>query len=227
MPEHAATTAKTMRSPTTSPDRAVRPRRARHHSRRLAGLNATVAVRRTCDDIGLDSARFHQMPETGNRKFVVIDLDNVTGMRDLKIWEWRLLLQGIRTALDVTDSDEMIISMCRHTMSQAMVALAETSAQLLVKDGPDGAEMAIAEVLDVGHVATRHATLVIVSGDHFFTGLTHDAHRHGMHVQQVCSNRAGCSTILRRAVDTHRTLDVDQLITGDGRLTGRVHALAS
>jgi hypothetical protein len=152
---------------------------------------------------------------TGGRRLVLVDLDNVTGMTDLPTDKWRSLLQGLRPALGLTDRDHLIIAMCRHTLAQAMAALAETPAQLLVKDGPDGAELAIDDALDLAHAATRYTTLVIVSGDHYFTRLAHDAHRRGMHVHQVASRRSGCSYALRLAAHTWSELDPDRLIRGD------------
>ncbi|MEI2809528.1 MAG: NYN domain-containing protein [Nocardioides sp.] len=214
-------------------DGAGRLRTRRHREdadrvRRDAGLDASFRDRNEVDDNGRHSSRFAPAPETSRRKLVVIDLDNVTGMRELQIEEWDSLLRGMRTLLGITDGDHVIISMCRRTLSQAMVALAEASAQLLAKDGPDGAELAIEEALNIAHAAARYGTLVIVSGDHFFTSLVHDAHRHGMRVRQVSSNRAGCSTILRRAADTWNELDAERLITGaGGPLTARLPAIAS
>ena len=149
------------------------------------------------------------------RRLVLVDLDNVTSMTDLDTEQWRALLQGLRPALGVTDRDQLIIAMCRRTLAQAIVALAEVPAQLLAKDGPDGAELAIDDAVDLAHAATRYTTLVIVSGDHYFTRLAHDAHRHGMHVHQVASRRSGCSYALRRAAHTWSELDPDRLIRGD------------
>ena len=149
---------------------------------------------------------------TGGRRLVLVDLDNVTGMTDLHTEQWRALLQGLRPALGATDRDHLIIAMCRRTLAQAIVALAEVPAQLLAKDGPDGAELAIDDALDLAHAATRYTTLVIVSGDHYFTSLAHDARRLGMHVHQVASRWSRCSFALRRAAHTCSELDPEPLI---------------
>lgn len=149
------------------------------------------------------------------RRLVLVDLDNLTGMAELHPEQWRRLLHGLRPALGVTDRDHLVIAMCRRTLAQAMVALAEVPAQLLAEDGPDGAERAIDVALDLAHAATRYTTLVIVSGDHYFTRLAHDARRHGLHVHQVASRRAGCARALRHAADTWAQLDPDRLIHGE------------
>lgn len=161
------------------------------------------------------------------RQLILIDLDNVTGMRDLNVSDWRHLMDALRDALAVSTGDELIISMCRRTMDQAMVALATTPGRLLVKDGPDGAELAIADLLDIAHASIRFSSLVVVSGDGFFVDLTRTAHDHGMRVRQVCSNRAGCSKRLRRAVDSHLTLNIDKLLAEQQREARRTYALAS
>lgn len=174
--------------------------------RDLAALLGSHRHPRTC-------GRGHSTGADG-RRLVLVDLDNVTGMTDLSTEQWRALLQWLRPALGVTDRDHLIIAMCRRTLAQAMVALAEVPGQLLAKDGPDGAEKAIDDALDLAHAATRNTTLVIVSGDHYFTRLAHHAHRHGMHVHQVASRRSGCSRALRRAADTWSELDPHRLIPG-------------
>ena len=174
--------------------------------RGLAALPGSHRNPRTC-------GRGHSTGADG-RRLVLVDLDNVTGMTDLSTEQWRALLQGLRPALGVTDRDHLIIAMCRRTLAQAMVALAEVPGQLLAKDGPDGAEKAIDDALDLAHAATRYTTLVIVSGDHYFTRLADHAHRHGMHVHQVASRRSGCSRALRRVADTWSELDPHRLIPG-------------
>ena len=75
-------------------------------------------------------------PAPGGRRLVLVDLDNVTGMTDLDTEQWRALLQGLRPALGVTDRDHLIIAMCRRTLAQAIVALAEVPAHLLAKTDP-------------------------------------------------------------------------------------------
>ena len=166
--------------------------------RGLAALPGSHRNPRTC-------GRGHSTGADG-RRLVLVDLDNVTGMTDLSTEQWRALLQGLRPALGVTDRDHLIIAMCRRTLAHAMVALAEVPGQLLAKDGPDGAEKAIDDALDLAHAATRYTTLVIVSGDHYFTRLADHAHRHGMHVHQVASRRSGCSRALRRGGHLQRAV---------------------
>ena len=172
--------------------------------RDLAGRLGRHGSPRTCG--------YERKTETGGRRLVLVDLDNVTGMTDLHTEQWRSLLGGLRRALGATDRDHLIIAMCRRTLGQAMGALTEVPAQLLAKDGPDGAELAIDDAVDLAHAATRYTTLVIVSGDHYFTRFAHDARRHGMHVHQVASRRSRCSRALRRAAHTCSELDTNQLI---------------
>ncbi len=101
---------------------------------------------------------------------------------------------------------------CEGCAKDVTDALTEVPAQLLAKDGPDGAELAIDDAVDLAHAATRYTTLVIVSGDHYFTRLAQDARRHGMRVHQVASRRSHCSRALRRAAHTCSELDTNRLI---------------
>lgn len=156
------------------------------------------------------SAR-HRLRAGLGRKLVLVDLDNVTGMRDLAGPEWRAILRGIWVELGITTDDHVVISMCRRTMDQAMAVLTEVAAQLLTRDGKDGAETAIRETVDLRHTATRFEALVVVSGDHFFTEMVREAHQHGMYVWLVSSTRAGCALALHRAADLHSELNPDQL----------------
>ena len=198
------------RTTTEHPMRTPTPTTLGHTGQTLRDLAARLVRRgspRTCGH--------ERTSGTGGRRLVLVDLDNITGMTDLHTEQWRSLLHRLRPALGATDRDHLIIAMCRRTLAQAMVALAEVPAQLLAKDGPDGAELAIDDAVDLAHAATRYTTLVIVSGDHYFTRLAHDARRRGMHVHQVASRRTGCSRALRRAATTCSELDPERLIRGD------------
>ena len=161
------------------------------------------------------------------RKLVLVDLDNLSGMRDLGPAEWRELLRHLWIELGTAEDDQVIISMCRHTMAIAVPVLVGVPAQLLARDGKDGAEIAIRDAVNIRHAAERFEVLVIASGDHFFTQMARQAHMRDMYVWQVCSTRAGCAMTLRRAADRHSQLDPSRLwVTRDeGRLY--THAEAS
>ena len=161
------------------------------------------------------------------RKLVLVDLDNLSGMRDLGPAEWRELLRHLWIELGTAEDDQVIISMCRHTMAIAMPVLVGVPAQLLARDGKDGAEIAIRDAVNIRHAAERFEVLVIASGDHFFTQMARQAQRRHMYIWQVCSTRAGCAMTLRRTADRHSQLDPSRLwVTRDeGRLY--THAEAS
>ena len=48
--------------------------------------------------------------------------------------------------------------------------------------GPDGADRALDAAVDLDHIAARFDTLVIASGDHWFTDMAYRAGRLGLHV---------------------------------------------
>lgn len=182
-------------------------------------MSNDVLYRRTFEP---DTARLVSVPDVRRpaqckapamgRKLVLVDLDNVTGMRDLTVPEWRAILRGIWVELGITTDDQVIISTCRRTLARAMTVLATVPAQLLARDGQDGAEIALREAVDIQHASARFETLVLVSGDHFFAEMVREAHQHGMYVWQVSSTRAGCAMALRRAADLHSELNPDQLL---------------
>ena len=138
--------------------------------RDLAGRLGRRGSPRTCG--------YERKTETGGRRLVLVDLDNVTGMTDLHTEQWRSLLGGLRPALGATDRDHLIIAMCRRTLAQAMVALAEVPGQLLAKDGPDGAERDMALLrrgIVTGVPFRRGAASALVEIDGLGTVTVHDA----------------------------------------------------
>ena len=64
--------------------------------------------------------------------------------------------------------DDLVVVACNHGCALS-VGLSYKGARLIVRSGPDGADLALLEVLDEGDVAERFDAVVIASGDGIFT----------------------------------------------------------
>jgi len=163
----------------------------------------------------------------GGRRLLLVDLDNITGMKDLDVPGWRTVVQDMWIELGITSDDKVVVAMCRRTLAAAMPVLVGVPAQLLARGGKDGAKIAILDAVDVRHMAERFEVLVIVSGDHFFIEMAEQARAQGMYVWQVCSARAGCAKRLRLAADYHSELASSRSWPGEGEERPGTYAEAS
>ncbi len=138
---------------------------------------------------------------TPNRKLVVVDLENVLfGVHE------QLMGADLRTQTDQIlglaearrEDDQLIVGCNPHLAFAARAAF--PSAQLLTRKGADGADRALIEHLDVAHVAARYHEVSIVSGDHAFADLAHEARWNGLTTRVVAPHQ-GLSAALRLQAD--------------------------
>lgn len=74
-------------------------------------------------------------------------------------------------------------------------------AKIVTGRGKDGADNALIDAIDAIHVAGRYSELCIVSGDHAFGEIAHQARAAGLSIRVVAPHR-GLSTALRVYADT-------------------------
>ena len=80
--------------------------------------------------------------------------------------------------------------------------------QLVVGDGPSGADRALIDAVDTNHVASRFDSVIIASGDHIFASLAKDLRVRGLQVCNVTSSRAQSSPKLAQECNFHVYLKV-------------------
>jgi NAD(P)H-hydrate repair Nnr-like enzyme with NAD(P)H-hydrate epimerase domain len=79
--------------------------------------------------------------------------------------------------------------------------------RLLFRNGRDGADQALLDVLLTEHVAERYDAVVIGSGDHAFAVAARYLRNLGVHVTVVVANRKSLSNALRKEADRVIVLD--------------------
>ena len=124
--------------------------------------------------------------DVADRTLHVIDLENLVGGTDAGPDELRAAWDAYRGhGIRIAEDDHVVIATSSHVARVAWFALPATGMQRLVRDGQDGADLALVEAVDIDHAATRYGRMVIASGDHAFTDLALDARAHHMRVQLV------------------------------------------
>lgn len=123
---------------------------------------------------------------TAHRTLHVIDLENLVGGTDASPGDLRAAWDAYRGhGIGIADDDHVIIATSSHVARVAWFALPATGIQRLVRDGQDGADLALIDAVDVPHAATRYGRISLASGDHAFTQLVLEAKSHRMRVQLV------------------------------------------
>lgn len=119
------------------------------------------------------------------RALHLIDLENLTGDPgagpDLIARTWATYCR----AVPITPTDHVVVASCSLFAKNAWWVLPRTGIQRRVRDGADGADLALLDELDVAATARRFERLVIGSGDGVFAAAALEAREAGLHVHQV------------------------------------------
>lgn len=136
-----------------------------------------------------------------SRKVVLVDLENMLfGQHEtpLEVVEHRSA-QILSLAEARRPTDQVIVG-CNPQLAFIARELFP-NARLVTGTGKDGADLALLATVDPEHIAQRFSELCIVSGDHVFSVLAHDARIAGLGVRVVAPH-AGLSTSLRLQANT-------------------------
>jgi hypothetical protein len=139
-------------------------------------------------------------PTKTARQLQLIDIENLTGTprpRPIQVAEaasvWGELVDPRITA-------QAVIA-CNHGAAEAVCFGWDPSARRLLRSGPDGADLALIEVLTTEGVEHRYTEVVIGSGDGVFAEPVARLAAAGLHVT-VIAPRLGLSRRLRLAAHT-------------------------
>lgn len=121
----------------------------------------------------------------------IIDIENLCGGdvsgRVSDVWASYSRMVG------VSAGDQITVAANRSNAVPAFFALPHTARRILVPNEPDAADKALVASVDASRTASRHATVVIASGDGFFTGLAVTLREAGLRVVQVATRGVGVS----------------------------------
>lgn len=124
----------------------------------------------------------HRAPET--RSLHLIDLENlvggvVTAERVRAVWQRYVEVVG------VDRDDAVVVSVAKRNSAVAAFNLPPNILRVIGQDVHDGADVALAEAVDVRHSATRFSRVYLASCDHYFSGLAREFRALGRPVTQV------------------------------------------
>lgn len=128
------------------------------------------------------------------RSLHLVDVENLMAGPELGDTVLREALVGYRTSAPVSDGDHVIIGANPQLGLAAKTAW--PGARLVVRGGPDGADIALLEaVRDVDFIAARYDQIVVGSGDGVFEVVVREFRSRGLAVG-VVSLRRGLSYAL-------------------------------
>ncbi|MHB8438976.1 MAG: NYN domain-containing protein [Acidimicrobiales bacterium] len=107
--------------------------------------------------------------------------------------------------MGASEHDHVVLAASGRTAFYA--GLAWPGQQVRVGHGPDGADKAILDTIDVRHVASTYRRVVVASGDHIFAPLVDRLRAEGLVVEVVAPTR-GIARAMRISAGRLRHFDV-------------------
>lgn len=143
--------------------------------------------------------RQHDRRADGSRKIVLIDMENMLFGSHAEGNRVDRSVEILELAEARRPHDMLIVGCNPHLAFLASEHF--PGAKIVTGKGKDGADQALIDAIDASHAAGRYDELVIVSGDHAFCEVAHEARKVGLTVRVVAPH-AGMSTALRVYADT-------------------------
>jgi hypothetical protein len=129
---------------------------------------------------------------------VLVDIENLAGGPAASEEDFRQVWEVVRRhAVRFDDSTRTIVGASAFSAQRAFFALGDTPAQRLVRNGPDGAELAILDAVSPEELALRFRRVVIASGDGRFAPLARSLRDLGVEVALVVGRGAPSWHLLR------------------------------
>lgn len=125
------------------------------------------------------------------RRIIVIDIENLIGGAVLDTTDVHWAKECLREVIDIESGDQIVIGTSHIGLLATGVAW--PNQRYVIGSGPDGADLALLEVLEEG-IASRFAEVVLVSGDGIFTETTARLTAAGVDVHVI----AHCDGLSRR-----------------------------
>ena len=101
------------------------------------------------------------------RTLHLLDIENLAGGR-VTIERCRRIWDEYVTVVGVRPNDQIVSAVAGRNAAAAAFGLPTRLRRVIGRDVKDGADRALMEAIDIGHVASRFEHVVIGSGDHFF-----------------------------------------------------------
>jgi hypothetical protein len=141
------------------------------------------------------------IPVAIDRSLHLLDVENLLGGRRTNTTVAQLW-QGYLASGLLRDGDLVIAALGAGSAQKLAFELPRPVRLVLGGHGPDAADHALLEAVDVTWVAQRFSRVVIGSGDGIFTGLAECLHHAGLDVHVAVSHLSHLSGALRRCAGT-------------------------
>ncbi len=140
-------------------------------------------------------------PQVPTRRLHLIDIQNILGERHSIATdeEVQSTVERWLTHVGHREGDHVVIA-CNPAIGLA-AGLAIGGGQLLVRHGPDGADLALLDWAPIEHIADRFGQVVIGSGDRIFTMFARALRLRGVEVR-ACTREGSMSRVLRSAIES-------------------------
>ncbi len=122
------------------------------------------------------------------RRLHLIDVENLLGCPRPTLEQVRACAARYEEVTNPGDSDLIVVG-CNHGAAAA-VCFGWPKARLVQRSGPDGADLALVDVVEHERVAERFDSIVIGSGDGIFTESAAHLGARGVRVTAVSTRRA-------------------------------------
>lgn len=142
---------------------------------------------------------------------VVLDAENLHGNPKVEPLQLARELRIATRTLGITRRDLVIAGMSTFAASRCEFVLPTHQIAVVLGKGPDGADEALIAATDLPRLSKEFGTLIVISNDHRFAELAHQARSLGMRTWMVSSDlsRVGAKTIA--AYDGHTRLKLSVL----------------
>jgi hypothetical protein len=146
----------------------------------------------------------HIMTQCTDRTIHLVDIENLLGNPRPCQTDVESFARLYECLVAPGDHDHIVVA-CNHGACLE-VGLGWPGPRLLARSGPDGADRALLEVIDLEEIEERFTRLVVASGDGGFTDVVSRLAGHGLGVT-VVAPRLALSKRLRMAAQHVRTFE--------------------
>lgn len=150
-------------------------------------------------------SRAHRLPQVTNRAIHLVDAENLSGSTSFTVAQAIAVQRSYLALVSPGPVDQFVLATSHFAALTAWFAWPH-STRRLVQSGPDGADLALLDVIEHERVGERFGRVVIGSGDGIFALPAAQLQAAGCAVT-VVSRRRGLSRALQLAVRDVRFID--------------------
>jgi len=133
------------------------------------------------------------------KALILVDHENLCGGPNAPEVVVSTVWKALKDFLQISEYDDTIIGLSKFSGARFMTSLPLNQVSLRIGKGPDGADHALLDAVDVEHDSTRYSSVVIASGDHIFIDLANQFRSRGLLVVNATTSCSSSSRWLALA----------------------------